>query len=188
MQDILTDELSREPVNECLGFSKTGLKQRYSKRFLEDKLQEGLSMVAKHENRVVGFALGYVHSLEKYGAGLLSANGEPLQAIRTICLEKMRELMPNERCVFFNHMVILKSYEGYGLGELFTKEWLGLIGRKGFKVVFGIALTKLVKAKLLVVSEVHKTINYKDFELNGQKPFEPLGEQHEGATLLVIRL
>ena len=74
-------------------------------------------MVAKHENRVVGFAFafGYVHSLEKYGSGLLSAKGEPRQAIRTICLEKMRELMSNERCVCFNHTVILKSYEGYGL-------------------------------------------------------------------------
>ena len=72
-------------------------------------------MVAKHENRVVGFAFGYIHSLEKYGSGLLSAKGEPRQAIRTICLEKMRELMSNERCVFFNHTVILKSYEGYGL-------------------------------------------------------------------------
>ena len=192
IQDILASELSREPVNAFLGLSKDDLKPRYSANYLRDKFQEGLSMVVKHEKKVVGASLGYVpHSLAKYETGHLSAKGEPLQAIRAACLEKMQKFAQEERCVFLNHIAILKNYEGGGLGITFLRELLDLIGKKGYKIAFVITLTRRVGKMVQLAFDVHEIINYidyKDFEFNGQKPFKQLAEKHEGARLVITRL
>ena len=93
----------------------------YSEKYLREKFENGLSLIAKDGNEIVGVTLGYVPPLDKK-VGNISPKLKPLQVIRSKHFERMKELFPNEKCVFFNHIALLKCYQGNGFGFHFIKQ------------------------------------------------------------------
>lgn len=184
IKNIFVEGISREPLHAFLGLGKDYLKKRYSEKYLEEKFQEGLSLVAKDGDKVVGATLGYVQPLAKYEAENFDPKEEPLHVIRSKYFQEMGKLFPHERCVFFNHIVL----EGYGLGFELIKTWLDLTHKKGFKVVFAISVTKKTWEMIKVCFYEQNFISYKDFEFNGKKILQPLSEKQEGARLAISKL
>ena len=188
IQKVLVDGLLQEPFYVATGLgSKSDLLQRFTKEYLKERFQEGLSMVATQNHRIVGAILGRslasLDDSEVFPNQTASALAYKLLGSR-LC-NRMRQVCPaKETGVLFQSMALLETYRRSGLFHSYTKRWLELLQSKGYKTVYAISRTDHNSKRLKSANfEVIERISYSEFVFNEKKPFKPVASQLGGATL-----
>ena len=187
IQKVLVNGLLQEPFFVATAFgNKNDLLQLFTKEWLEDRFQEGLSIVARQDQRIVGVGLG--RTLASVDDSEVFPHTAAAMAFKSLRSHLMRQTCPaKETGVLLQSITFIESYRGSSLYDSFREEWLDLIRAKGFKTVYVISRTDHATKRLLKSSnfEAVERISYDKFVFSGTKPFKSRASQLGGATILV---
>ena len=192
IQKVLVDGLLQEPFFVATAFgNKNNLLQRFTKEYLEDRFQEGLSIVARQDQRIVGVGLGRtLASVDDSEVFPETAAAMAYKSLRSHFCNTMLQTCPaKETGVLFQNIALSETYRGSGLYHRLMKERFDLVQSKGFKTVYALSRTDHTTKRLESANfEVVERISYAEFVFNDEKPFESVASELGGATLLIKTL
>lgn len=189
IQKVLVNGLMQEPFYVATAFGDMNdLLQRFTKEYLEERFQEGISIIAKHDQRIVGVGLG--RSLASVENTIEVFPQTPAavayKSLRSHLGDRMRQTnAAKETSVLFQNIAVSETHRRRGLYHSLMKERLDLVRSKGFKTVYAMSRTDHTSKRLQSADfEVVERISYSEFVFNGKKPFKSVASQLGGATLL----